>query len=60
METLLLCFKNMLQKRASSTPVVEEHNQVEEEDTIIEEIVDPAVEPTSAPAVTDVLPPRPP
>jgi hypothetical protein len=52
--------KHAAKKRASSTLVAEEHNQVEEEDTIIEEIVDPAVEPTPAPAVTDVLPPRPP
>jgi hypothetical protein len=50
--------KHAAKKRASSTPVVEEHNQVEEEDTIIEEIIDPAVEPTPAPAVTDMLPPR--
>lgn len=62
--------KHAAKKCASSTPVVEEQNQVEEEDTIIEEIVDPsigptedvtaAVEPTPAPAVTDVLPTRPP
>jgi hypothetical protein len=49
---------------------VEEQNQVEEEETIIEEIVDPsieptedvtaAVEPTPTPAMTNVLPPTPP
>jgi hypothetical protein len=33
--------KHAAKKHASSTPVVEEQNQVEEEDAIIEEIVDP-------------------
>ena len=56
--------KNATKKRASSTPVVEE------EEIIIEEIVDPsvepaedvtaAVEPTPIPVVSDVLPPTPP
>ena len=56
--------KHAAKKRASWTPVVEE------EEIIIDEIVDPsvepaedvtaAVEPTPVPVVTDVLPPTPP
>ena len=59
--------KHAAKKHASSAPVVEEQNQVEEQDTITEEIIDPFVEPTEdgttveeptpAPAITDVLPP---
>ena len=38
--------KHAAKKRdSSSTPVVEEQNQVEEEEMIIEEIVDPSIEP---------------
>ena len=64
MGTSYLVPEHAAKKRASSTPVVEE------KEIIIEEIVDPsvepaedvtaAVEPTPMPAVTDVLPPTPP
>ncbi|XP_072147449.1 uncharacterized protein [Setaria viridis] len=51
--------KQATKKRACSTPVVEEQNQVEEEITIIEEIVDPSVTEATEDVIAAAVEPNP-
>ncbi|XP_004954797.1 uncharacterized protein LOC101785022 [Setaria italica] len=51
--------KQAAKKRACSTPVVEEQNQVEEEITIIEEIVDPSVTEATEDVIAAAVEPNP-